>query len=414
MKRLAMIGVAMLGLLAGLTWSQAELIDLGNSTTSQPFFTDIEAALAQDVKEITAEKQPLAVCFKYVRDTYRLNIAVNWPALEAAGVKRETLATFHLQKIPVEQVIRTLCEVVDAKGTRLNFVVGDGAVEITTNEQLASAPVTRLLDLTAPLKMQLMPGIAAPAVATSPPTTAKSPADEARDARAQKILAVLRAELARLGERAEGQDRELYIKRDTLVATQSRRAQLAIAHVLQAFAAPLKPGSVPPGVVASVRQKKAETEMLRLLKDQPEEKRALQTIAEKHENLSPELNLILLPAAQPAGDPPIPPRLDYLVNDAGIVLVGPAEAIRARTLFAVYDLRDLIKRLSLKPENKTATPAELSARITAILKKKVTPNLWSDLDKGPCSLTEYEGLLVVFAPPPVYRALGAAWKDAEK
>jgi len=107
-------------------------------------------------------------------------------------------------------------------------------------------------------------------------------------------------------------------------------------------------------------------------------------------------------------------QLDYLVNEAGVVYVGSAGDIRAHTLFAVYDLRDLIKKLRMKPENKEAAASELIERIVAALKEKVTPGIWSDIDKGPCSLTAYGQAMVIFAPTPVYRELGGAWKDLGK
>jgi hypothetical protein len=420
MKHIVMMGVAV-GMLAGTAWSQETRpheawTQLGGSTqaATKPAFTDIEAGLAQELREFSAENQPLDRCVKFLRDEYNINIAINWPALEAAGVKRDTPLTFSLRHTSVEQGIKALCELTPAKSTRLNYIVGDGAVEITTNEQLAAGHETRIFDLSIPLKMQLMPSPVIAPAPTLPATTAAAPVDELREARAQKILAVIRAELTRIGAHPEAPDRELVIRKDKLLATQSPRAQVTILRIVQSLCAPLKPGSVPPGVVASVRQKKAEEQMLKLLKEHADNPPALQAIAEAHAKYAPDLNVVPLPGVPLGVDPGSPLHLDYVVNESGLVLIGPAEAIRARTLLAVYDLRDLIKRLSLKPENKTASPAELSARILATLKKKVTPDLWTDLNQGPCSLTEYEGLLIVIAPPPVYRAFGSAWKEAEK
>ena len=412
MTRILSLFAFLTGLLLATVFLPGEILSPATEPTTTRAPLNIETTLAKELPKIDATEQPVEKLFNFLRDEGNMNLVVNWQALEAAGITRQTNATLHLEKVPFEQAVRALCEVVEPKGTRLNYVVGEGAVVITTNEELAKSPVMHLFDVSRILRLQLVPPPPLPA-ATLPtdtqPATATAPAENPN---APKLLAILKAELARIGERSEGKDRELYLRRNYLIATQSRRALDAIQRVIQAFASPLKPGTVPSGVIVSVRQKRALEQLLKLLEPSKTETHTLAEILPNVRKNAPELNIVYLPHAE-AQLKSATPELDILVNDSGIVYVGLPLAIRARTLFAVYDLHDLIKRLALKPENKDKTPSELAAKIVAAL-KAVSPTLWTDLSQGPCSLTEFEGFAVVFAPPSVYRSFNKAFQDVQK
>ena len=58
--------------------------------------------------------------------------------------------------------------------------------------------------------------------------------------------------------------------------------------------------------------------------------------------------------------------------------------------------------------------AELAATVLDSLKEKVSPGRgasWGELGKSPDSMTLYEGLLLVSAPPAAHRAITAALQD---
>lgn len=367
---------------------------MGAPPATRSILTNIEAAMDKEIAEFTLDKVPLEKAVQQIRTAANTNIVVNWSAMKTAGIARDAAVSLRLRKLPAEQLVRALCETLSSDEVRLNYVVGEGVVEITTNENLGKAHVTRLIDA---------------GKALTPPLVA----DE-RSAREKKVLALAQAELRRVGERSEGANRQLLIKGDYLVATLSPRGVLHVQRLFNALAGPMKPGSVPPGVVASVRQKKAEEGMRKRVDAAQDKNRAVEEIAWNLEKAAPELNIVLLASARKELQMHVIGALDYLVNEAGVVYIGTARDIRSRTLFAVYDLRDLIKRLQLKPENKNVETRVLAEKIVATLKEKVTPQLWTDVENGPCSLTLHGGLLVVYAPPPVFRTIGVTWQELEK
>ena len=127
-----------------------------------------------------------------------------------------------------------------------------------------------------------------------------------------------------------------------------------------------------------------------------------------------ELNVVLLPgAADELANPA--PGLAYAISDAGVVLIGRRAQISARTVLAIYDLRDLIKRLAFKSTQKPPpTAAEFQAAVVKVLHDNVEPQSWGEIDKSPASLTPYEGLLIVFATPEVHRIIVAGLQDMNK
>src|SRR5436305_13005869 len=87
-----------------------------------------------------------------------------------------------------------------------------------------------------------------------------------------------------------------------------------------------------------------------------------------------QFNMALLPGAaqELAKAAPETPALEMAINDGGVLLIGPKEAIRRRTSLAVYDLRDLMKRLNAKsklqpPPAPQPTAAEYQAAIVQVV-----------------------------------------------
>src|ERR1041384_739561 len=100
-------------------------------------------------------------------------------------------------------------EVLPANGTRVNYVVGDNTLEVTTNAGLA---------------VELSSSIYPVSLATTY-TLAGNITPEEQAKNAQLLEKVLRTELVRAGEPMEAKGHELTIKNGTLAATVSERGQ---------------------------------------------------------------------------------------------------------------------------------------------------------------------------------------------
>lgn len=88
--------------------------------------------------------------FEQVVDLFRqiagVNIVVNWPALEAAGVDKNTQVTISLanvtRKKALEEILSTVSTVVP-----LGYIVDEGIVHISTRDELSKKVETRVYDI---------------------------------------------------------------------------------------------------------------------------------------------------------------------------------------------------------------------------------------------------------------------------
>ena len=77
---------------------------------------------------------------------------------------------------------------------------------------------------------------------------------------------------------------------------------------------------------------------------------------------SPLLDSSTLSADELAKDKP---DLSTATNDAGVLLVGPRTVMRARTSLAIYDLRDVMKKLAAKTKKTKTKPRATRATAAA-------------------------------------------------
>src|SRR6202011_5337523 len=71
------------------------------------------------------------------------NISVNWKALEASGVTRDTPVNLHLRSITLRKALSLLLSEAGG-GDGLSFDVDQGVIEITTRELADQKMVTRV------------------------------------------------------------------------------------------------------------------------------------------------------------------------------------------------------------------------------------------------------------------------------
>ena len=214
-----------------------------------------------DLITIDAEKTTLAEVINTLRKTTNTNIIANWNALAQSGITRDTPVTLHLKDLSYEQVVRTLTEILPVKptapspaatapagtsyGVRVNCLVGDNALSISTNADIGKALVSKLYPL-------------------GKVATYALDGENGVDDRAKVLEQVIRAELARMDEPIDAKGRALGIKGDTLGATVSDRGQAAIARMLTLLNTPVKPGQMAAGMTQTASAKRCAEAVAKL------------------------------------------------------------------------------------------------------------------------------------------------------
>ena len=92
------------------------------------------AALSRTLPSVDFTNVTLADALDFLRDLTGVNLHVNWKALEAAGIGRETPINLKLRSVPLRQVLSLVLS--EAAGSSdLTYYIDDGIIEITTKEQ---------------------------------------------------------------------------------------------------------------------------------------------------------------------------------------------------------------------------------------------------------------------------------------
>ena len=95
------------------------------------------ASLNRTLPEMNFDSTAFVDCIDFLRDITDANIVVNWKALEAAGVTRETLVNVKVRKVTLRKALSLLLSEASA-GEGITYSLDDGVIEITTTE-LANA-----------------------------------------------------------------------------------------------------------------------------------------------------------------------------------------------------------------------------------------------------------------------------------
>ena len=80
-----------------------------------------------------------------VRDTLGLNLVVDWPAIEAAGIDKSTPVTLQLNRgVRARKAIELILDAAGGSIARLTWYVDGGIVHVTTMQQAERVVVTRV------------------------------------------------------------------------------------------------------------------------------------------------------------------------------------------------------------------------------------------------------------------------------
>lgn len=104
-------------------------------------------ALHKRLPELRFDAIGFADVVDFLRDVTGANITVNWRALEAAGIDRNTPVSLQLKDIRLEQALKHLLADVGGGSVKLAFGVSDGSIIVSTEEQLASVSQFRAYDI---------------------------------------------------------------------------------------------------------------------------------------------------------------------------------------------------------------------------------------------------------------------------
>jgi uncharacterized membrane protein YgcG len=113
------------------------------AATVAPAATATPAPTNKATPEANFAGVPLGDAIEYIRDVTNANIHVNWNALEAAGVGKDTVVNIRLHSVPLKTILRLMLNEAGG-GTALTYYVSDGVIEITTQELADKDLVTKV------------------------------------------------------------------------------------------------------------------------------------------------------------------------------------------------------------------------------------------------------------------------------
>jgi len=100
-------------------------------------------ALSTLIPSVNLNGASLADAIEFVRDVSGANLHVNWRALEAAGIGKDTPLNIRLRDVRMEKVLRTLL-VEASPSVPLTFYSEEGVIEVTTAEIADQQMITRV------------------------------------------------------------------------------------------------------------------------------------------------------------------------------------------------------------------------------------------------------------------------------
>lgn len=107
----------------------------------------VRAQLEHRIPEVRFDAIPFSDVVDFLRDITGANIFVNWRALEAAGVDRNTPVTTRLRDVRFSKALETILRDVGGGTVQMTYTVDDGVIMISTAEDLSKNTITRVYDI---------------------------------------------------------------------------------------------------------------------------------------------------------------------------------------------------------------------------------------------------------------------------
>lgn len=100
-------------------------------------------ALDRIAPQIDFRDVPMVDVFEYLRDTLQVNLFVNWPALEAAGIDPNQPINLRLRNVSYRKILDLVLSE-SGSGDLLSWYVADNVVHVTLKELADQDLVTRI------------------------------------------------------------------------------------------------------------------------------------------------------------------------------------------------------------------------------------------------------------------------------
>lgn len=121
-------------------------MSLAASSAALPAASVVRAQLAERLPELRFQGTTLGDAIDFLRDVSQANIVVNWKALDAIGVSKDTPLNLHLADISLAKSLDLILDEASG-GDSVTYYVDDGVIEITTRELADHNMVTRVYDV---------------------------------------------------------------------------------------------------------------------------------------------------------------------------------------------------------------------------------------------------------------------------
>ena len=105
----------------------------------------VQALLERRLPTIQLPNVAFTDAIDFLRDTTGANILVNWKALEAASIDKQTPVTVSLHDVKFSKVLDIILN--DAGGGKLDYTIDEGVIYISTTDELNKAVVTTVYDI---------------------------------------------------------------------------------------------------------------------------------------------------------------------------------------------------------------------------------------------------------------------------
>ncbi|HEY1629376.1 MAG TPA: hypothetical protein VGF52_05925 [Tepidisphaeraceae bacterium] len=114
-------------------------------TTTRAFAADASAKqmLSSSLPDVKFDNISLSDAIDFIHDISNVNIHVDWKALEAAGIGKDTTINFRLHSVPMRKVLTTLLSEAGS-GNLLTYYIDQNVLEITTREIADKQLITRV------------------------------------------------------------------------------------------------------------------------------------------------------------------------------------------------------------------------------------------------------------------------------
>jgi Flp pilus assembly secretin CpaC/tetratricopeptide (TPR) repeat protein len=108
---------------------------------------EARAMLDRQLPDLRFDQVPFTDVIEFLRDSTQANIFVNWRALEAAAIDRNTPISTRLRNVKFSKVLRTILDDVGGGTVKLGYTIDEGVITISTLEDLAQNVDTRVYDI---------------------------------------------------------------------------------------------------------------------------------------------------------------------------------------------------------------------------------------------------------------------------